>query len=616
LGGKATYTVEDAIDKLGYGPFQMKLMFVVGLAWMADSMEVTILAIVCPAIRCEWQLETWQEATITTAVFSGMTISTCIWGYVSDNFGRKKEILACTVVVFTGAVLSTFAANYFWIMVFSTVVGLGMGGVAQCMNLWAEFLPSRRRGVMLNALSLSWSLGSCIEISIALVVMPTLGWRWLFFISAIPLLLFLCCSKFVPESPRFLMTVGKPEKALRILQRIAKENKQELPPGELVATEKHEVQLGRIADLFSPEFRRTTILLWIIWFSSHFVIYGIALITTEMFSRVDPCRGNDKDDLPQGSSPCKQLDYEDYANYLIVMSGDLLGLVFIFFMVDKIGRKMVQLVAFVGSAVFLTALFICTRSRLSTTMFLYGARLFISIADMCGYVYTPEVYPTSMRGIGLGACSGAARIGCMITPFVAMVLMPQSILLSLSLYSGFSILGIVTVFLLPIETKGRALQVRKIITGHYVSYVLTTRARLQKSARLRSNHPGVLRVTFRPVGCFKDGRNRAMPQLLKNFRTIPGGIDWFDLSKVVRKCAEEAMNRRQQYFGIQYWGECWGGEDADETYNMYGSDPLGCYDNLVGMEWHNMVYKFEIPTTVSQHLSKTEAFGIGTKCPS
>ena len=55
----------------------------------------------------------------------------------------------------------------------------------------------------------------------------------------------------------------------------------------------------------------------------------------------------------------------------------------------------------------------------------------------------------------------------------------------------------------------------------------------------------LLGVTFRPVGCFKDGRNRAMPQLLKNFRTIPGGIDWFDLSKVVRKCADEAMNRRK-----------------------------------------------------------------------
>ena len=68
--------------------------------------------------------------------------------------------------------------------------------------------------------------------------------------------------------------------------------------------------------------------------------------------------------------------------------------------------------------------------------------------------------------------------------------MPQSVLLSLSLYSGFSILGIVTVFLLPIETKGRALQVRKIITDHYVWHVLTTRK--QKCARLRSKHLGVL----------------------------------------------------------------------------------------------------------------------------
>lgn len=462
-GSKATYTVEEAIDKIGYGAFQTKLMFVIGLAWMADSMEVTILAIVCPAIRCEWNLATWQEATITTAVFSGMTVSTCIWGYVSDNFGRKKEVLACTLVVFVGAVLSTFAPNYFWIMVFSAIVGLGMGGVAQCMNLWAEFLPSKRRGILLNALSLSWSLGSCLEITIALVVMPTLGWRWLFFVSSLPLLIFICCCKLVPESPRFYMAAGKPEKALAILQRIAKENKCELPSGELVSTEKHEVARGRIIDLFHPEFRRSTILLWIIWFSSHFVIYGIALITTEMFSRVDPCRGinpegTKSEESNDASGNCKQLDYEDYANYLIVMSGDILGLVFIFFMVDKIGRKMVQLVAFVGSTVALSALFICTKSRLATTMFLYGSRLFISIADMCGYVYTPEVYPTNMRGIGLGACSGAARIGCMITPFVAMVLMPQSILLSLGLYSGFSILGIIAVHFLPIETKGRALQ--------------------------------------------------------------------------------------------------------------------------------------------------------------
>lgn len=48
----------------------------------------------------------------------------------------------------------------------------------------------------------------------------------------------------------------------------------------------------------------------------------------------------------------------------------------------------------------------------------------------------------------------------------------------------------------------------------------------------------------------------------------------------------------QQYFGLQYYGECWGGEEADATYDKYGSNPGGCYNNMVGKAWHNFVYKF------------------------
>ncbi|XP_068750199.1 uncharacterized protein [Montipora capricornis] len=100
-------------------------------------------------------------------------------------------------------------------------------------------------------------------------------------------------------------------------------------------------------------------------------------------------------------------------------------------------------------------------------------------------------------------------------------------------------------------------------------------------------------ITYKPVGCFKDRFSpRAMPELLKNFR---GTIDWNHLDKIVEKCAEEAMNKRQEYFGIQFWGECWAGEDSDLTYDQYGEDPSGCYENLVGMAMHNMVYKFDLP---------------------
>lgn len=48
----------------------------------------------------------------------------------------------------------------------------------------------------------------------------------------------------------------------------------------------------------------------------------------------------------------------------------------------------------------------------------------------------------------------------------------------------------------------------------------------------------------------------------------------------------------QHFFGIQYYGECWGGEEADLSYDQYGSNPAGCYNNMVGKAWHNFVYKF------------------------
>ena len=55
---------------------------------------------------------------------------------------------------------------------------------------------------------------------------------------------------------------------------------------------------------------------------------------------------------------------------------------------------------------------------------------------------------------------------------------------------------------------------------------------------------------------------------------------------------KENLTAGQQYFGLQYYGECWGGEEADLTYDEYGSNPGGCYKNMVGKAWHNFVYKF------------------------
>lgn len=84
-----TYTVTQAVNALGFGWFQVKLSLCVGLCWMADSMEMTILSVLGPALHCDWNITRYQQALTTTIVFLGMMLSSTFWGQFSDRYGRK-----------------------------------------------------------------------------------------------------------------------------------------------------------------------------------------------------------------------------------------------------------------------------------------------------------------------------------------------------------------------------------------------------------------------------------------------------------------------------------------------------------------------------------------------
>jgi len=86
------YTIDQAVEKIGFGLFQFKLSMLTGLAWMADAMEMMILSILAPALHCDWLLNEWQKALITTVVFCGMMLSGAVWGKLCDLYGRKTVI--------------------------------------------------------------------------------------------------------------------------------------------------------------------------------------------------------------------------------------------------------------------------------------------------------------------------------------------------------------------------------------------------------------------------------------------------------------------------------------------------------------------------------------------
>ena len=96
-------------------------------------------------------------------------------------------------------------------------------------------------------------------------------------------------------------------------------------------------------------------------------------------------------------------------------------------------------------------------------------------------------------------------------------------------------------------------------------------------------------VEYDSLGCFKDGTPRALPELLENFRK---NIDWTNMAKTVQACAEAALERGLQTFGLQFYGECWSGVNGSNTYHMYGPSK-NCWSG-VGKEGSYYVYKIKV----------------------
>jgi len=188
-----TFTVTQAINNIGFGRFQIILSFLVGLCWMADSMEMMILSLLPLALHCEWGINQYRQAFLTTIVFIGMMISSTFWGKISDRFGRKQALLISGIFLFFYGFLSTLSPSYPWILCLRFMVGFTIGAVPQSVTLYAEFLPTKQRAKCVVLLDCFWALGACLEVILAMLVMPTLGWRWLLGLSSLPSLAFVLC---------------------------------------------------------------------------------------------------------------------------------------------------------------------------------------------------------------------------------------------------------------------------------------------------------------------------------------------------------------------------------------------------------------------------------------
>ncbi|XP_054054136.1 putative transporter SVOPL [Rissa tridactyla] len=411
-------------------------------------------------------------------VFFGYTVFSIVLGLLADRYGRWKILLLSFLWAAYFSLLTSFAPSYIWFVFLRAMVGGGVSGHAQGLIIKTEFLPTKYRGYMLPLSQVFWLAGSLLIIGLASVVNPTIGWRWLIRIASIPGILLILVFKFIPESARYNIFTGNVAAAMATLQRIAKMNGAVMPEG--VLREPTKERRGRFKDLIHPKYLRTTLQIWIIWFGIAFAYYSVILASTELLERdvvcgsVAPPVQDPGDDSKESRSPCHCHLFGPAAYQTMIIStvGEIALNPLNILSINFLGRRLSLCITMGCTALFFLLLNICTSST-GMIGFLFMLRALVSANFNTIYIYTAEVYPTTMRALGMGTSGSLCRVGAMVAPFISQVLMKASFLGALCVSASVCVVCAISAFTLPIETKGRALQVCMTTPGPPVCiYVL------------------------------------------------------------------------------------------------------------------------------------------------
>ncbi|GII26374.1 MFS transporter [Planosporangium mesophilum] len=429
--------IQEAIDEAGFGRFQRRLFLVCGVTWAADAAEILLLSFALPGIAREFHLTPPAAGVVVTSTFAGMLVGAWFWGVMADRVGRRLGFQLTIAMFAVFGVASAFAPDPVTLAVLRALTGFGLGGALPLdFAVFTEYLPSRQRGRWLVLLESWWAVGTAVAAALAVVIMPNLGWRWLLATSALAALLVLWVRRQVPESARYLLSRGQPERARELIAQVAVTNGRpplaedlDPPPGQ-----------GRTgpAALLRGGLRRTTLMLWAVWLLIAFGYYGVFSWLPQIFAQ-------------------RYGFLRSYQYTFFLVLAQLPGYLSAAWLVERWGRKSVlaTYLAASGVATFLWAI------ADNTAIVLTAAALmnFFTLGAWAAlYAYTPENYPTQLRASGLGAASGFARLGGVLSPLMGGALLSVSLVGALGAFAlAFGLAAIVVVWLAT-ETRGRALR--------------------------------------------------------------------------------------------------------------------------------------------------------------
>src|SRR3954468_16827108 len=438
---------------------QWKLICTANVADPLDFFDFFLIGYVTAALTKEWQLPYWQGGAILLASGLGAGPGAFVWGWLGDKIGRRTVFIwaAVTISLATGVMVFTpgpdgFVPGWLFLMFFRFFVGIGNAGIFTIdLPLVQEFMPAYKRGWVSALITTLLPAGSMLAGIIAASLLPVIGWRGLFLVGLSPLVLVFMIRYWVPESPRWLMRVGRMEEARKSL-------------AWALMIDPKEIALPAAA----PEVEQTR---WLELFKyPRLVAAGCLTGLTQTGGASLGLWGATLLVIVLNTSPA-------HAAFLMVFVNlaGILGRFSITALIEPLGRRGSGTLYCVMSALLLVV------AGYSYDVFIGGWSLYYMLIVAQGFFssaiytvvgpYMSEIWPARLRSSGMGFSYGIGNIGGKVLGTAGLALImgagdiikpaaPNLVMLGPAFiyFASWYILGVVGFWVLGPETKGRSLE--------------------------------------------------------------------------------------------------------------------------------------------------------------
>jgi putative MFS transporter len=427
-------------------PWHVRARLILGIATFFDGFDLLTISFALPAFAQSWHMSPGQIGLVISSAFFGQLIGALCAGWAAERFGRLPVVAVAVGSYALMAIACALAWSPAALTAFRFVQGLGLGAEVPIATTYVnEIAPAQSRGQFYVFYELIFVFGLIAAGVGGAAIVPHLGWQVMFYIGALPLLLAFVLTRVLPESPRWLVSRGRLAEADAVVTQIETAviaSGRELPPPELHVTVPAQ-EKAQVSELFRGIYRRRTFCVWALWFCCFSTTYGLATWLPTLYKTV------------------LHLSLQQSLNFgLITQLVGICGSVLLAILVDRVGRKPLLALGFLGGGVALIALFFTgATTAMSMLIFVSIGTFFMAAVSIGLNLYTPELYPTRVRALGNSIGGAWQRVAAGIGPNVVAGLLGAYGLRSVFVYFGvLALAGAALTWAFATETKGQTLE--------------------------------------------------------------------------------------------------------------------------------------------------------------